>query len=288
MNKAYKRIKKAITGFKGFLFGGRCALNTKYAENTTYKKVEDEDMRVCTDKGFHFCKEPEDVWHYYPPMNQGLPSCYARVTIPEGAVVAEGLYLHPKAISNEMHIWYFTSVFNFALSYFRRLEAKMVDKVSAVSVVAKKKGLCSPDTGAIIIGSRSQQAIATLNGTIGITTKPKSAVKSPYLAITADETSFSASEQMAIALRGGAASSKIAVGGSYAYAREPGGVALVLRDDGIASGRIDSVLVFYASGSPMAFKVDGKKVKADTLYTLCRGCLCEVKPFADIPEGALE
>lgn len=287
MSRAYKKVKQAITGFKGFLFSGRCALNTKYAEAMTYKKVEDEDMRVCTDKGFHFCKEPEDVWHYYPPMKQGLPSCYAQVTIPEGAVMAEGLYLHPKAISNEMHIWAFTSAFNFARSYFRRLKAKTVDKVSAISVVAKKKGLCSPDTGTIVIGSWSQQAISTPNGAIGITTKSKSIVKSPYLAITADETSFSDSEQVAIALRGGAVSSKVAIGGSYAYAREPGGVAFVLKDDGIASGRIDSVLVFYASGSPMAFKVDGKKVKADTLYTLCRGCLCEVKPFADIPEGAL-
>ena len=52
-----------IKGFKGFEKGLKCK-GKQYQEHTLFK--EDVTPLLC-DKGLHFCKNPLDVFHYYPP-----------------------------------------------------------------------------------------------------------------------------------------------------------------------------------------------------------------------------
>ena len=121
MNKACKTLKKAISGFKGFLYGLRCHGNAKYELNKTYEKEVKGTLAVCTDSGYHFCRKAEDTWYYYPPMRNGLPSVYADVTIPKGALVADG---DDKSIANKIKVCNTTNASGFAISYFTPINAK--------------------------------------------------------------------------------------------------------------------------------------------------------------------
>lgn len=285
-----KKITKVLKGFKGFRFGGYCLGNARYEAGKTYdKKLTEEDLlEPCSAEGYHFCKKAEEVWNWYPPICGGLPSQYAEVEAPAGSFVNEppkGGF--PKVISSKIHIANaFKGVWEFARDHFKKLQARLINHGFSIYIAEPKAGFCAPVHPAVLVGSTGKQCLNAHSG-IGITDRAASAVFSERLAVTTHDTSYSCAP-VAIALRGGAGGSKLAVGGVYAEAISYGSVAMVLNTTGVAKGKKESLLVFYNNGQPVAFKVDGKKVKEDTLYTLCRGCLCEVNPYKDLPEGSLE
>ena len=53
-----------MKGYKGFEKGLICK-NKQYKENTVF---EEENAEICK-SGMHFCKNPFEVWRYYPPCN---------------------------------------------------------------------------------------------------------------------------------------------------------------------------------------------------------------------------
>lgn len=285
-----KKIGKVFKGFKGFRFGGRCLGNARYEAGKTYdKKLTEEDLlKPCSAEGYHFCKKAEEVWSWYPPICGGLPSQYAEVEAPAGSFVNDppkGGF--PKVISSQIHIANrFKDIWEFARDHFRKIKARLINHGFSIYIAEPKVGFLAPDDPAVLIGSLGNQCLNARNG-IGVSDRSDSAVFSTRLAVTTHDTSYSCAAA-AVALYGGACGSKVAVGGVYAEARSYGAVALVLNNTGVAKGKRESLLVFYNNGQPAAFKVDGKKVKEDTLYALFRGCLCEVDPYKDMPEGSLE
>ena len=53
-----------MKGYKGFEKGLICK-GKQYAENTVF---EEDTAKIC-ESGMHFCKNPFDVWRFYPPCN---------------------------------------------------------------------------------------------------------------------------------------------------------------------------------------------------------------------------
>lgn len=51
-----------MKGYKGFKKGLICK-GKQYTENTVF---EEENAKIC-ESGMHFCKNPFDVWRFYPP-----------------------------------------------------------------------------------------------------------------------------------------------------------------------------------------------------------------------------
>ena len=51
-----------MKGYKGFEKGLTCR-GKQYTENTVF---EEENAKIC-ESGMHFCKNPFDVWRFYPP-----------------------------------------------------------------------------------------------------------------------------------------------------------------------------------------------------------------------------
>jgi hypothetical protein len=54
--------KLIMKGYKGFEKGLICR-EKQYTENTVF---EEENAKIC-ESGMHFCKNPFDVWRFYPP-----------------------------------------------------------------------------------------------------------------------------------------------------------------------------------------------------------------------------
>ncbi len=54
-----------MKGYKGFKKGLICR-EKQYTENTVF---EEENAKIC-ESGMHFCKNPFDVWRFYPPCGK--------------------------------------------------------------------------------------------------------------------------------------------------------------------------------------------------------------------------
>ena len=54
-----------MKGYKGFKKGLICR-EKQYTENTVF---EEENAKIC-ESGMHFCKNPFDVWRFYPPCDR--------------------------------------------------------------------------------------------------------------------------------------------------------------------------------------------------------------------------
>ena len=64
-----------MKGYKGFSKGLVCR-GKQYAENAVF---EEESAKIC-ESGMHFCKNPLEVWRYYPPCdNNGEVNEFAEV-----------------------------------------------------------------------------------------------------------------------------------------------------------------------------------------------------------------
>ena len=223
----------------------------------------------------------------------GLPSEYAEVSAVEGAWLVEEKDAPTntsKCATNKMHIdsdW--SNALLFASKYFQKGKIKRLRHrkvLCAVTPDSASSGHFTAQNNTVpMVGSASGQYLCTDLAPV-VTCERASLAYSLHTAVTTRASSMALSNTVAVAESGGA-EGRFAIGGSYARAYKDG-VAVVTKAGGLACGDLGSWLIFYAEGqTTQAFRVDGKKVLPDKLYTLQRGCLCEVEPWKDLPEGEL-
>ena len=76
-----------MKGYKGFEKGLICK-GKQYAENTVF---EEDTAKIC-ESGMHFCKNPFDVWRFYPPCNdQGELNEFAEVEALDDTETEDGM-----------------------------------------------------------------------------------------------------------------------------------------------------------------------------------------------------
>ena len=123
-----KKSKVIERGFKGYNWeynslrpsnvpGG--PVIKAYKPGNTYKKPFVEHPELCTDQGFHFCRKPEDVWQFYPPVPSNR---YTYVSVPEGAGLTKGSCKSSTTILRIGEAIY--DAFSFAKKFFKRTTEK--------------------------------------------------------------------------------------------------------------------------------------------------------------------
>ena len=292
-------MENKVCGFKGFNKGLVCnggRRPKKYKENTTYSlrpaSLGQEFLKLCY-RGFHFCKHPLSVFHYYAPST----SEFARVEAK--GEVESGLY---KSCTNKIKILSKISVYELiteSLRYLRRcyrdnfkeaggdgvldiaenpFSARITSAVRGIAAVKATDSVAECCGSAIAAATGyASAALADGSNAIAATISDRSVAMdtcSGSISCSTGDYSLVSSHELAAA----------AGFNSVADAATPGAIAVSSR--GQAKGVVGSWLVLrdlacfsrfeHGYKAVKLFYVDGKKVKADTLYRLYKGELKEV------------
>ena len=264
-----------MKGFKGFNLDWTCSPNgnkVKYEVGKTFKEPEAD---LCK-KGFHFCEDPLDVLGYYAPGQ----SKYAEVEAEEVSDKKDG---DSKRVCKSLTISAEIGLSQLLLTGIKFRLAKYdftntPDKATGYSGAASATGYsgaasATGDSGAALATGYSGAASATGNSGAASATGDSGAASatgySGAASATGDSGAASATGNSGAALATGAEGCACAVGldGKALGAK---GCWLTLAEWKEVKGELHRVNVKTA-------RVDGKKVKANTFYTLKGGKFVEVK-----------
>ena len=236
-----------IQGFKGFDKDMVCR-DYQYAVGGTYH--EEGDIQAC-EKGFHFCKNPIDVFKYYSPANSRFCAVEGFGNISNGGDSEDSkVAVSDLKIKAEIGI---RGIVKAAIEYTRK---RCTNKSNAVDGEAATAG----DSGAATAGDSG----AATAGNYGAATAGN------YGAATAgDSGAATAGDRGAATSRGKSSSGK-------------NGLSVARGNNVMVRGGLGAILVIveeeednYEIRNWKCVIVDGKVIKADTWYKLINGELVE-------------
>ena len=264
-----------MKGYKGFSKGLICR-NKQYAENTVF---EEKKAEICR-QGMHFCENPFDVLDYYSLLNDACePNEFAEVE-----ALAD--------VKTDDNKKYCTT----KLKIGAKLDFAGFVK-ACVGFVLEKAAKDAPDTASgyysqlAASGDSSKLAASGYYSQLAASGDSSQLAASGYyskLAASGDSSKLAASGNYS-KLAASGDSSKLAASGYYSQLAASGADSVVagIGIDNVAKASKGSWITLAEwewSGEkgryiPVCVKterVDGEKIKADTLYKLVNGRFCEV------------
>ena len=239
-----------IKGYKGFDKDMKC----RGFQYETDKDYEQEDDIRCCSKGFHFCENPFDVFHYYPP-------CNSRFCEVEGSGVVDKDSDNIKVASSHIHIGA-----EIGLNGLIKAGVKFIfDKVNWENARESNTGYYSAAT------NTGDYSAATNTGyrSAATNTGCRSAATN-----TGDHSAATNTGYRSVATNTGDQSA--------ATVKGQDSIAIVTGKESKASGTIGCWLVLTERDEEWqivdvkAVKVDGKTIKENTFYSLINGKIQEV------------
>ena len=255
MKTTINEAEELIKGVKGFNTDMTCQ-GFQYKEGETFKT--DKAPIRCTNNGFHFCENPLDVFRYYPPST----SVYLNV---EGSGQVDRKPEDSKIAVSQIKIGGSISLagmIKFGIEYILRKVDK--DKAKQTSSGDNSTAASSGDNStAASSGYRSTAASSGDSSTAASSGDSSTAASSGYRS-----TAASSGDNSTAASSGYRSTAKVTGKDSIAVANGVGAMAKASLGSWI-------VLTEYGDDGHIinvkSAKIDGKKLKADTLYTLKGG-----------------
>lgn len=264
-----------MIGYKGFDKNFRCR-DFQYEVGKTYH--HDGEIAIC-DSGFHFCKNPNDIFSYYPPAGSRFAlieatgniveddnkSCTDELTVVRELTLAELIAAVP-----DKHKSVATGDYSVATNTDTRSAAVNTGYYSAATNTGDWS--VSANTGdwsaAVNTGYRSAAANTSYRSVSVTTGDWSAATNTGYQSVSANK-----------------GNSSVAVNTGNSSAAEVSGknsVALVIGNGSCAKGALGCWLVLSEwrdneIADVQVFKVDGEHIKPDTFYTLKDGKATEVQ-----------
>ena len=277
-------VEKCQTGFKGFDYNF-CCQGMQYATNEEFRITNKKKLEMC-ENGLHFCVKPTDVLGYYPPFRDGARSRYAKVTATGKVVksphkcVARKLQIHdeyslldlspsgdscycvnetddcPRKHTHNVACYTVSTVAYAPRTIFESEQNAVALQNNTIAKSRFKNAIC--------LGANSYAYTSGGTFTVSVATEHSSIAETcgGYAVATAPNSLASARMKVFC----GWIEHGVAVGRAFAEALSKGDIAIT---EGSARGVEGSLLVFLLRDEPAvrAFRVDGKKVKANTWYS---------------------
>ena len=267
-------MKNRILGVKGFNKDMTCR-NMQYEEGKIYKMDEEPE---CCNKGYHFCENPVDCLSYYNPAD----SVYHEVEA-TGKISRDDGSSDTKIATNEIKIGarldFQTMVkiaIDFTLSHCKKTSKKSANKSEDRSIAS--------NTGYSSVASNTGDSSVASN--TGYSSVASNTGDSSVASNTGDSSVASNTGDRSVASNTGDSSVASNTGdSSVAKTTGESCISCNLGIEGKASGKKGSWIIVvewerdddwnWYPKNVKSVKVDGKKVKEDTLYALEDGKLVE-------------
>ena len=272
-------MRKKIIAYKGFNRDMKCR-GMQYEEGKTYKMDKEPE---CCNEGYHCCENPLDCFNYYDPGEQSI---YHKVEV-LGKISTDDGSEDTKLATNEIKIG--------ARLSFKELVDCTIDFVYKH---CKKGGKgANKRTDNSIASNTGYRSVASNTGyrSVASNTGDSSVASNTGYRSVASNTGYSsvASNTGYRSVASNTGDSSVASNTGYrSVAKQLGekGIASSLGIEGRASGKIGTWIVLaewvnpkdsgwrsdYEVKEVKTVKVDGKKIKEDTLYILKDGKFVEV------------
>lgn len=269
-----------MKGYKAFSRGLICR-GIQYAENSVFE----ENTEICS-KGMHFCKNPLDVFQYYPLVDkEGNATEFAEVEALDSAETHDGEAFCTKKlkIGPKLSLSQFIEASSDFASQNIKSQAEASDSETLMGGNNAKLvgGDCAKligDAGATVVGGNYAEIVGgnatTLIG--GINTK---LVGGTYATLTGGCNATVVSDCGSTLIGGNNAK----LVGDYATKLIGGSNAIIVGDHGsTAKGKKGSIIVLVERDGDLnivnfkVVQVDGEKIKEDVLYKLENGELIQV------------
>ena len=280
-----------MKGYKGFEKGLTCR-GKQYTENTVF---EEENAKIC-ESGMHFCKNPFDVWRFYPPCcKNGELNDFAEVEALDEAKTDDNIKFCTSKLKIGKKLTFTDFVNAGVKAVLNNAESNKVTNTGDYSVAtntgdfsaatntgdysaATNTGYCSAATNT---GDRSA-ATSTGNSSAATNTGDYSvATNTGYRSVatnTGDSSAATNTGDRSAATNTGYCSAATNTGNSSAATVEgESSVAIVTGYGGKAKGVKGSWIVCterdnnYNILCVKATEIDGEKIKENTFYTLKNG-----------------
>ena len=262
-----------MKGYKGFEKGLTCR-GKQYTENTVF---EEENAKIC-ESGMHFCKNPFDVWKFYPPCDKnGELNDFAEVEALDEAKTDDNIKFCTSKLKIGKKLTFTDFVNAGVKAVLNNAESNKVTNTGDYSA-ATNTGYCSAATNT---GDRSA-ATSTGNSSAATNTGDYSvATNTGYRSVatnTGDSSAATNTGDRSAATNTGYCSAATNTGNSSAATVEgESSVAIVTGYGGKAKGVKGSWIVCterdnnYNILCVKATEIDGEKIKENTFYTLKNG-----------------
>ena len=264
-----------MIGYKGFDQNWRCR-GKQYEVGKTYE----EEKAVLCQEGMHFCENPFDVFMYYSPGNRAR---YAEVEAddisPEKDIDSKRV-CKKLTIKAELNI---IGIVKAGMAYIKEHidVEKIKEKVLLNSSTAATSGNSST---AATSGYSSTAATSGYSSTAATSGDSSTAATSGYRSTAATSgyrsTAATSGNSSTAATSGDSSTAATSGNSSTAIVEGDDSIAISVGIEGRAKGAVGCWLVLsewgkvevgYKRKSVKCFYVDGKNIKADTLYMLKNG-----------------
>ena len=277
-----------MKGYKGFEKGLTCR-GKQYTENTVF---EEENAKIC-ESGMHFCKNPFDVWRFYPPCcKNGELNDFAEVEALDEAKTDDNIKFCTSKLKIGKKLTFTDFVNAGVKAVLNNAESNKVTNTGDYSA-ATNTGYCSDATNTgyrSVATNTGDFSAATNTGDYSAATNTgycSAATNTGYRSVatnTGDSSAATNTGDRSAATNTGYCSAATNTGNSSAATVEgESSVAIVTGYGGKAKGVKGSWIVCterdksYNILCVKATEIDGEKIKENTFYTLKNGEFVKVE-----------